>query len=249
MKNFLKLLILVVCLSCFAEASPTLVQIATAENLGTPSSLTATFGSNATVGNTIIAFVVNYNSATVSSVVDTNASGLGQAVQQNTQTLAAIYSEVVGLSGVNTITVNLTAASVGLIIAEYKGLAASSPLDVTSANDNGFSPGSTAVTSNSTTTLTTSGELAIGVISQWRSGSFTLAAGSGWTSRATTTSGNMMFMDQLPSTTTGLAATGTVTPSANSQTYVLIATFKPAASIVNMRVQGTTRIQGTVRVQ
>lgn len=246
MKKFLQFVCVLLMMGT-ARAVPTLVQITNTE--ASTSSLTATLGSNTTVGNTIVAIVVNFNATSVTSVVDSNASGLSLAVTQNTQTMASIYYENVTVGGVNSVTANMTFASAGMVLAEYSGVA-TSPLDGTAANDNGFSPGSTSVTSNNSATLATTGELAIGAIVQWRSGSFTSAAGSGWTSQAVTTSGNIRMMDQTLSSTTALAATGTVSPALNSQTYVVLATFKPfvITPAPNVHLRGTVKFRGQVKI-
>lgn len=246
MKKLLQLACVLLMLGT-ANAIPTLVRTANTET--SASSVPVTFGSSVAVGNLLVAVVVNDNATSVTSVVDTNASGLSLAVTQNAQAMTSIYYEIVTLGGVNGVTVNTSFASIGLVIAEYSGVA-TSPLDGTATNDNGFSPGSTSVTSNNSSALATTGELAIGAIVQWRSGTFTLAAGSGWTNEVTTASGNIVMMDQVLSSTSALAATGTVSPALNSQTYVVMATFKPfvITPAPNVHLQGTVKFQGQVKI-
>lgn len=208
-----------------------IARVQSAQNIAltTTTTLTATFGTGTTAGNLIVAAVARPNAATISGVAS-GANSFTQAVAVTTQAFVAIYYLPNAPSGLTGITLTLpTADSCIIQVVEYSGCAAASPLDKTASHDSGFSPAGTSWSSGATSTLSQTGELIVGVGSEWRSITTALSSGTGFNSVLVSSNGVAILEDILNNaTTTGIAATGTATTLVNGQVYSMVATFLPA---------------------
>lgn len=206
-------------------------QTAQAISTSGTASLAATFPTATQAGNLLVAFVTRSGGTTITNVTASNSTTLTQAVALNTAAFAAIYYYPNCPSGITGITLTLTFDSCSIQIAEYSGIATSSPLDKTSSHDGGFSPGSTSWTSSTTATLSQTGELIVGGGVEWRAITTVMSAGTGFNSVLLSSDNRTIYEDIIgDGTTTAIAATGTATNLTNGQVYALVATFLPTSS-------------------
>jgi hypothetical protein len=195
------------------------------------------FASNVTSGNLLICSVNNQTQGTtVTGIAD--SQGSYTAIVSNSSAAAgyaAMYYRLATATGADTVTITWsgTALNPNISIEEWSGNKSSSPVDKsTSAVGNT----GTAASSGATATLTNAADLAFGYISC--NGAITVV-GSGWTGAIDSPAGNDNLPEfQILSTTTGIAATATVT-SANPW-VALVAAFLPAGGAVNL---GTCAMQ------
>jgi hypothetical protein len=209
----------------------TLTQQRTIETGGGSASLG--FASNNTAGNFIAvavrAFYINQNI----SVSDSRGNVYRQAFKLNNvdgsgvdydDTVALFYAENVS-GGANTVTVSISrAASLRFAILEYKGVATSSSLNVTSG-----AAGRSNAPNSGTVTTTVPGALVLGVFSTQSTTTF--SPGSGFTAEATVSappSSVLMVADRV------LTNTGSVSAAASLSTTDIwaagLAAFRPAGS-------------------
>src|SRR3984957_15252639 len=201
-----------------AAATAGFVQQASAHGAG--ASLAGTTGANVTRGNRLVVEVGTWSSAgaTASAVNDS----LGDAFVEVTHFTAAdgtemsIWTAPVPSGGADTITVKpSSSAAIGVATLEYSGL--STVAGVTAVDQVAHSVGTTTtagtVQSPATSPTTAPGELAIGFYADSGFGD-TLAAGSGYTARASVSpTSDMEFLAEDQS----LSAAG-ATPAASAGT-------------------------------
>lgn len=238
-------------------ASPDIVRVqgnARGTNHGA-SSVTVTFGSAPTSGNTIIVAIwtENYVSAvlrTVSSISQTGVtwSGSGNGLQISKSDPTTLYTDneiwlgTVGDGASTSMVVHLDGnlGTTGLVIAdacEYSGLAAaSSVLDKTATNSGG-GPSSTTTDTGTTATTTQAAELWVGATGEYKSGvvtqsnptnSFALLDGADYVYSSAHSS--LGYLEKIVSST-GAANSGT-TLSVSASWLGCIATFKAGVTTV-----------------
>lgn len=197
-------------------------------------SVDATWSSTTTAGNLLIAVVSASRSGTVGIPAITAPAGWTQAVTQTCDSVSgvdrrtSIYykANASAESGAKTWACDtfMGVASLGVVMAEYSGIATSTPLDQTS----GAADTSTAATTcgcGTTSTTTQADELAIAA---YQGGSALGSPSSSFTIQNQTGGANFIALAHKI-----LSATGTVTTSATystgSSNAGAIATFKAAA--------------------
>ena len=221
---------------------PTLVQSATATGTS-GTSVTATFGSSTTAGNTIIVYVGEFQSTsnpTVSGITLTGSSDTFTSESFaifGTNAGAEIWADV-NCAGGHTAVVTSFTAGTGATIAydirveEWSGLATSGSVD--QANSNNGS--STSWTSDATGTLANANELVVGNVFIHCASTPTLTGpGGSWTNTTavTASTGNTMITGhEVVSATTAQTYNGTSTVTG---TYgACIVTFKEAGITVSI---------------
>ena len=157
------------------------------------------------------------NNIYVPATTMTDPSGLGQAIY---------YAKNVA-AGVSIITVNVPYGDVDMVVSEYTGIDALTPLDKTQKFDNGYNTTSS-FTSGTTATITQPDELLWGFASDVVVGKPVWTAGTGWSARKT--QGGSFVQDRVVAATGAYASSGTFTHGADWNIWALIATFKPAGS-------------------
>lgn len=213
--------------------------IAKVGNVGTnadTSNFATTFaltGCTFSAGNLIVLRVSVSNGTTLSSVSDSAGNTWSVAINQSTSgdmTSAIAYTPATtGMtSGTITATFSTSAYFLYTHIAEFSGVATSTPLDQTHGANATFG---TAYSSGATATTSQANELLVGIATNTTNGP-TSTPGSGWTEEtdpgATTHQG---YTDgyQIVSATGTYAYSGTW--SANTDGPVAIATFKAAVGV------------------
>lgn len=212
-------------------AAPAHVQSPTAATVFSGTTITQAFGSNVTAGSLLTCHI--YANHGISSVADSLTQTFTSAVTVTdgaTFSLATFYFPN-SAAGADTVTVTFAGAVTyaSLQCAEYSGVAAVSPLDQSTSN-NQTTPGtgSNAITSGNVTT-TTNGQLIVGWTTAFTVGVGTVSAGTGYTGR-TNVFGDTIFEDQVQSSAGAIAATFTTT-SATSNYVTILTTYKaPVAS-------------------
>jgi hypothetical protein len=204
----------------------TRVQSASNLTTGTATSLAVTFTKAHQAGDLIViavgwtdpSFVVNTvaDSAGNTYHLAVGPTTYGVDLAQSIYYASGIAASATGAK--TTVTFNGAAAGVDLRAAEYSGLAASSPLDVTAKGSNKSTP---ANSGNATTT--TASELLFGA--GMTADAYTSTPTTGFTMIAVTSQGNM-FEDRIVSATGSYAATGTFQTSGSQEWVIQLATFK-----------------------
>jgi len=230
--------VMVLSLSLFAVVAPSfaqginLVQSTGTSNDAAASSISQSFSSN-NLARDLIVVVVSWgdNTAPTISATDTRRNFYVLATsgynKSNRQGLAILYASNI-LPGTNTVTVNFGNADHyrRIIISEYSGIAAASPLDATAKRQATATMASNGVTSAMGTT-TTGGDLIFGAVMD-DSGSFgTITAGTGFTRRAVLNNMDRATEDMLQTTAGPIAATFTF--SLTDHYLAQMAAFRPAA--------------------
>lgn len=251
MSNCIKsfaLWLVVLLLPTISFASITLVQSNSGATVITGGT-TLTVTISATTATDLLVFAFGDTGGNSPTSVVTNTSvALTSGVSLHTGTgLATLYYLPNVASGVTSVTATFTFDVATAALLEYSGVAASTPLDKTASKDNGFSPATTAWDSNTTATLTSTGELVVGFAFEWRLGGQTFTAGTGFTGALTTANGSI-FVEHIlgVSGTTGQDARGTLSVNTSSQTYGLVATFLSSGVLSNVTLKGTIRLKGKV---
>lgn len=157
--------------------------IQSAKNYNNGTSVAVAFGANVSANNLLLALLFGYaNSNASASVSDTRGNTwtrIGSIVTggDGSLYLDAFYCIANG-AGADTVTYNAAGSSyMSLIIAEYSGIATTSPLDVA-----GSSTGSSTSPSTSITT-TNANDLIIGWVTSMAGSTVTITSGSGYTMR------------------------------------------------------------------
>jgi len=129
-------------------STPSIVQKASSVSTGSVTTLTATFTSNVTAGNTLVVSCGVGNNAAI-AVTDTLGNTYTQAslVANSTTFEAAVFFAPVKLSGANTVTITVTSASAAMEIYEVSGILSQVPGQPSNAST-GTGTGTTASTSN-----------------------------------------------------------------------------------------------------
>lgn len=215
-----------------ATGSPiAFVQSSSMASDGGGSSASVNFASGNTAGNTII-LAVSWGDSDATGLSATDSAGNTYQVAtrafdsvQN-QGLAILYASNVKASANNTVTVSFGGSKSyhRLAIHEYKGLALTSPLDVTAKN---IAQGTSAVNGITSTDAVTThgGELIFGAaMNDDGAGIVNILPGTGFTQRAFASSGDLLTEDVLQEVNGTIATTFTF---AQGRRYLAqMATFK-----------------------
>jgi hypothetical protein len=210
------------------------IQVASSSDENFSQTISATFNANNAVGNFIVLIVAWQSSGDSSPTIasDTEGNTYTEAAGAHRWSTAQAAGETILYApnikaGPNTVTVTLSTANSHkkLVVAEYSGINANSPLDVASAAEGQ----STSVTSGSAVT-TTNGELIIGGMVETDGASETISAGPNFNLRASTfiTSTQIAEEDQIQQNAGSITAT--FTQSASFHWVASMATFKPATA-------------------
>ncbi len=203
----------VLCPAVRAAAAIGFVQSAGASNDSVGSAIVQAFPAGNTAGNVIVVAVSWGDSPATLGASDLLGNTYVLATSDwdpgNRQGLAVFYAANIR-AGANTVTVSFGGAKGyrRIIVSEYSGVAAVSPVDVTAKHRGAGTTASNGVTSGSATT-TASGDLIFGVAMD-DSGQFgTITAGTGFTRRAFVNNMDMATEDMVKSTAGATAATFT----------------------------------------
>lgn len=227
-------------LLCWCAASShafaAIAYVQSAGTSGSGTSISLAYPSPVSAGSLLItaAYVGSGISSITDSLSQVETTLPGEITDGSTVTIRASYY-VNSAAGANTITVNLTgSAGYGSVaIHEYSGVATSSALDKTAAN-NQANPGTAAdaVTTGNVTT-TTDGQLIFGFAAQYDPVGSTTAAGTGFTERQDPF-GDSPTEDRIQTSAGAIAATFTA-GDATQDFFTWIATFKAAAAVASAR--------------
>jgi chitodextrinase len=189
-------------------ATPAHVQSRATDPQSSPTAVQLAFSNAQTAGNlNVIVVGWNNTTSTVTSVVDSRgnayALAVGPTVAQGMS--QAIYYAKNIAAGANTVTVTFSAATAypDIRIAEYSGLDATNPVDVTAV---GSGSGGTASTAAMTTTNAADLLVAGNMVT-----TYTSAAGAGYTLRQRTPTDGDILQDRAVTSTGSYTATATLT--------------------------------------
>lgn len=207
------------------------VQSAARTNDSLATNIAQAFPSANTAGNLIVV-AVSWDSP-VSNLRASDTQGNTYLLATNDfdwvhrQGLAILYAPNIR-SGSNTVTVSFGEGHQyrRIAISEYSGVAPASPLDVTAKNMADGVTAANGITSNSATT-STDGELIFGAVMD-DAGVTTIAAGAGFTQRASVNNKDLVIEDMIQKTAGTVASTQTF--GAAHRYLAQMATFRPAAS-------------------
>jgi hypothetical protein len=195
------------------------------------------FTSNVGSGNLLVVGVY-YESTTitVSSVTDSRSTSYtatpSSPVTNSTQPQRQyVYYGIAPSGGANTVSVTLSASACcfNIVLAEYSGIDASSPLD-----QHATAQGSGTTLTTASVTTTQADELLVGIGSHWNT-STAFTAGSGYAKRVqNNTSDSMALEDQIVAATGSYNASFTV--NLTNTWLMAIATFKAAGGAPPARV-------------
>ena len=218
-----------------STATPTFVQQASVASAAAATSSVLAFGSNNTLGNTIIV-AVSWN--TVSSLTPTCSDSQGNTYSaivletddpDNSQSGICYATNI--KAGANTVTVTYGASVTyrALAIHEYSGIATTSPVDTDATNAATGTTTTNAYTSTTAAT-TTSGDLIFGYFVDETGSTATATAGTGFTQRTdnTTLTSPATTEDMVQSSVGSIAATQTEN-QAHAYTGMMMA-FKPSTT-------------------
>jgi hypothetical protein len=190
--------------------------------------LTATIAASK-ANSLIVAYLTVLGTSGAITVKTNSGTSLTIAKNLTTPFLAGVYFLPASPAGVTSIATTFTFNQASLIVAEYSGILAS-PLDQAAGKDNGFDTGAPNWTSGATAALAQSGDLVLGFASEVRKGTRTFTPGSGFTSVITTSDG-IAYMEEMLAygSTTGIAATGTFSPTTTDyEVMAFVVAFKQA---------------------
>jgi len=231
---FITIVCAIAAIPVFAAAA--FVQANTSEAAGTQNTIAATFGSNTTSGNAIVACVSwdNAGSETISSIAISSGSASFTNIgtkfadfnQQNGQ-MAYALNITGGTTPTITVTFTDSQCCHQLGIMEISGLLTSGALDQTNRQEQA-SPGTgtDAVTSPSVTT-TTNGQFIFGCMINSAGGTPTLTQGTNYSLGSTV--GNDMLIEYRTQASAGSIA-ATFTRSVNGRSQAHISTWIAAAA-------------------
>lgn len=232
MNKLAGLILLLASVPCFGSIVYVQSAITRKSNAGNPA---VSFSATPTVGNLVVAAVACYSASNcnVTSVTDNQANtytviAKNVAYFSTQATVSLYYTVVTASSGTFTVTANLTASSDStLAVAEYSGVAQSSPVDI-STTATGSSTAATA-----TMTTTNANDLLIQVVGIGGSGAAP-TAGSGFTMRQSSSgslSESIGLQDQVV-TTAGSKTASMTTPDSGWATVFVAFKQAAAASVV-----------------
>lgn len=209
-------------------SSVTFVQTAGSTNNASATSIAQAFSSNLAAGNLIIA-AVSWGGDASLSCSDSQGNSYAVVTSQydatNNRSLGICYA-ISNNGGATTTTATFSSAQPNrrILVAEYSGVRAVSPVDVTSLN---LASGTTA-TSNAATT-TTNGDLIFGaVMIDDPLGPTSITAGAGFTQRNSLNGKDLAIQDQVQSTAGSIASTQTF--GAQRAYLAQMVAFKPITS-------------------
>ncbi|MGD1052671.1 MAG: PKD domain-containing protein, partial [Candidatus Dormibacteria bacterium] len=217
------------------RATPTFVQGTSAySGTSTVTSLKASFTNSVAAGDLLVLGATvrdaSKSPGTISAVSDSlNGSWTKVTTEAGgtSGTEVELWERAGSLAGAVTVTVTLSKAdTVELVLGEYSGLLAASPLDQSAVGTSGTSKGSSPMSTAATAALSLSGELVIGVGDSY-SGDIS-AAGTGFTLRETGTSKYLGLEDMVASSASGQSMS--MAMSASDYDAAIVATFKPAVT-------------------
>ena len=217
-------------------SGPSLVQTAASMNDGFGANIGQLFASTNTQGN-LIAVVTSWGSSTASPTVSDSAGNnyvvaCSAYSSAGDQSLAIYYAKSIK-GGANTVTVNFGSAHAyrRILIAEYQGLDAVSPVDGVITNLGTASTATDNATSGAETTMA-SGDLIFGAVENYNANG-TVSAGTGFTMRNFLTYAGVVetaFEDQVQSSAGSTAATYTFS---RSDSYIAQMVAFRAAAVVD----------------
>src|SRR5262252_893704 len=215
-----------------AQSTTAFVQAASAVPQSSPTSVAVTYTQAQAAGDFNVV-VVGWNSATgqVQAVTDTRGNtyvlAVGPTVSPGFATQSIYYAANIAAAaaGANTVTVTFTAPAPfpDIRLAEYRGIAATTPVDgaIAGTGTSGTSSSGALVTTNASDLLVAANLVA----------TLTSGAGAGFTSRMITVPDGDILEDQIVSTTGSYTATAPLNP-AGAWIMQLVA-FKAAGSVVD----------------
>lgn len=194
-------------------AAPAYVQSASITNNGNGTTIAKAFTSPNTAGNLLVAAVTwDSNNAGTFTCTDSQANTYVNAVSQwdslNTQWLGICYAPN-SKAGANTVTVTFNGNRPfrRLVVSEYSGISAVSPVDVTAKNVATATTATDNVTSGSATT-TVAGDLIFGAVMD-DSTATAITAGTGFTQRASLNNKDFATQDKIQAAAGSVASTQT----------------------------------------
>jgi hypothetical protein len=145
----------------------------------------------------------------------------------NTQTLGICYA-IGGSSGADTVTVTLGAGASfrRMVISEYSGVAATSPVDVSASAPAAAATTTTDATTSGAVTTTLDGDLIYGAVMD-TTGSATTIQGTGFQPRGYTNTKDILVEDRQQTAAGSIAATFTIGTAGNRYIAAIVA-FKAA---------------------
>jgi hypothetical protein len=175
-------------------------------------SIVQAFTAANTSGNLIVA-AISWGSGASVTCSDSKANIYSVATTQydavNNQSLAICYAANVQ-SGANTVTATFSGSTLyrRLLVQEYQGIAAVSPVDVVSKNAANGTTGSNAITSKAAVS-TANGDLIFGAVIDDSSVTTSITAGTGFTQRQSVNNKDMATEDLVQTASGSIAATQT----------------------------------------
>ena len=214
-----------------ASAAPAQIQVGTATSNSASTSIAKAFSSANTAGNLIVA-VVSWNSVNTGTFTcsDTRANTYTVADAQWDSTtnrwLGVCYAANIK-AGSNTVTATFNGSRTTrrMIVHEYSGVALTNPVDVTAKNNALGATGANAITSNAAIT-TVGGDLIFGAVLDTTS-TTTIAAGTGFTQRASVNNKDLATQDRVQTVAGSIASTQTF-GAAHRYSAIMVA-FRPVA--------------------
>jgi prepilin-type N-terminal cleavage/methylation domain-containing protein len=192
-------------------ASITHVQTAAITDDNFAGSISRAFSSSNTAGNTIVAafsWGYSFTPSCSDSQGNTYTVVTNQFDNTNSQSLAICYATNIK-AGANTVTATFD-GDIGfrrLIIHEYSGIVAASPVDVTASNIANGTTAANNITSTAATT-TVNGDLIFGATMD-DAGTATITAGTGFTQRNSVNNKDLVTQDLVQGTAGSIASTMT----------------------------------------
>lgn len=212
-KSFAIGLLLALLVFCAPRASAWSKVQSTAYTNTTATSISATYASNNTSGNLLIAFVSVFGGFDVTSIDDTRGNTWIQAGTV-TPDGAAIYYVRAAIAGSNTVTIHKSTSNRGLIsVAEYSGVAATGVvLDQTNW---AYKGGASSTTPSQQLIVSDTNRLVVGEFKVTTGGRNWSSITSGFTAQTTTTSALAIWADNT-APSAGLVTFGATISSADA---------------------------------
>lgn len=205
----------------------------TGSSPGTATAPTLAYGSDNT-GTNLLVCCVTWDTAggrVISTVTDSKGNAWGVSkFQDDTTNLqgGALYIAPNAAAGPNTVTVTFdgSAQFTGLIIAEYSGIATTSPADGTPAGQTASGTTATDNVTSGNTTTGLAGDLILGVVVD-TDGNSTITGGTGFTKRGASQTSGLSLEDLVQGSAGAIAATWT--RSVSGRYAAITAAFKAAS--------------------
>jgi hypothetical protein len=213
-------------------ASVAHVQSASLTNDTGTTTLVQVFTNNVASGNLIVA-AASWDSTSTTTMSCTDSRGNTYSNVNvwndttNTQTLGICYA-IGGSSGADTVTVTLGAGASfrRMVISEYSGVAATSPVDVSASAPAAAATTTTDATTSGAVTTTLDGDLIYGAVMD-TTGSATTIQGTGFQPRGYTNTKDILVEDRQQTAAGSIAATFTIGTAGNRYIAAIVA-FKAA---------------------